>query len=122
MTLICVEGQSSKWVNRVDSGDGVASLTDMFGGTPSSLATFCMSRPNVDVLAVNRSFHADQVSEGASGPFPAGSYRPGPEGRSQIRHHREQRACRQMNTEGTPKEPPTAVTEGAAAFLPEQRW
>jgi PTS system mannose-specific IIA component len=38
-------------VNRVDSGDGVAILTDMFGGTPSNLAISCMSRPNVDVLA-----------------------------------------------------------------------
>ena len=38
-------------VKRVDSGDGVAILTDMFGGTPSNLAISCMSRPNVDVLA-----------------------------------------------------------------------
>src|SRR5712664_4842557 len=38
-------------VNRVDSGDGVAILTDMFGGTPSNLAISCMSRPNVEVLA-----------------------------------------------------------------------
>ena len=38
-------------VNRVDSGDGVVILTDMFGGTPSNLAISCMSRPNVDVLA-----------------------------------------------------------------------
>jgi len=38
-------------INRVDTGDGVAILTDMFGGTPSNLAISCMSRPNVDVLA-----------------------------------------------------------------------
>ena len=38
-------------VNRVDSGDGVAILTDMFGGTPSNLAISCMGRPNVEVLA-----------------------------------------------------------------------
>ena len=38
-------------VNRVDSGDGVAILTDMFGGTPSNLAISCLSRPKVDVLA-----------------------------------------------------------------------
>ena len=38
-------------VNRVDSGDGVAILTDMFGGTPSNLAISCMSRLKVDVLA-----------------------------------------------------------------------
>src|SRR3989440_1472402 len=38
-------------VNRVDRGDGVAILTDMFGGTPSNLAISCMSRPKVEVLA-----------------------------------------------------------------------
>jgi len=38
-------------INRVDTGHGVAILTDMFGGTPSNLAISCMSRPNVDVLA-----------------------------------------------------------------------
>jgi mannose PTS system EIIA component len=36
---------------RVDSGDGVAILTDMIGGTPSNLAISCMSRPKVEVLA-----------------------------------------------------------------------
>ena len=38
-------------VKRVDTGDGVAILTDMFGGTPSNLAISCMGRPNVEVLA-----------------------------------------------------------------------
>src|ERR1700757_2757862 len=38
-------------VNRVDAGDGVVILTDMFGGTPSNLAISCMGRPNVEVLA-----------------------------------------------------------------------
>ena len=38
-------------VTRVDSGDGVAILTDMFGGTPSNLAISCMSNPKVEVLA-----------------------------------------------------------------------
>jgi PTS system mannose-specific IIA component len=38
-------------VNRVDSGDGVVILTDMFGGMPSNLAISCMNRPNVDLLA-----------------------------------------------------------------------
>ena len=37
--------------SRVDSGDGVAILTDMFGGTPSSLAISCMNRPKVEMLA-----------------------------------------------------------------------
>src|SRR5204863_9368553 len=38
-------------VKRVDSGDGVAILTDMFGGTPSNLAISVMSRPQAEVLA-----------------------------------------------------------------------
>ena len=38
-------------VNRVDSGNGVAILTDMFGGTPSNLAISCISRSKVEVLA-----------------------------------------------------------------------
>jgi mannose PTS system EIIA component len=38
-------------VQRVDSGDGVAILTDMFGGTPSNLAISCMGRPKVEVIA-----------------------------------------------------------------------
>ena len=38
-------------VRRVDSGDGVAILPDMFGGTPSNLAISVMSRPKVEVLA-----------------------------------------------------------------------
>ncbi len=38
-------------VKRVDSGDGVAILTDMFGGTPSNLAISCMGQPNVEVVA-----------------------------------------------------------------------
>ena len=38
-------------LERVDTGEGVAILTDMFGGTPSNLAISVMSRPNVEVLA-----------------------------------------------------------------------
>ena len=38
-------------VNRVDSGDGVAILTDMFGGTPSNLAISILDRANVEVIA-----------------------------------------------------------------------
>src|ERR1700736_5244912 len=38
-------------VKRVDTGDGVAILTDMFGGTPSNLSISVMSRPKVEVLA-----------------------------------------------------------------------
>jgi PTS system mannose-specific IIA component len=38
-------------VKRVDTGQGVAILTDMFGGTPSNLAISVMSCPRVEVLA-----------------------------------------------------------------------
>ena len=38
-------------VKKVDSGEGVAILTDMFGGTPSNLAISVMSQPKVEVLA-----------------------------------------------------------------------
>jgi len=38
-------------VRKVDTGDGVVILTDMFGGTPSNLAISVMSRPMVEVLA-----------------------------------------------------------------------
>src|SRR5215218_6963688 len=54
---VCAEDDSAlcrsdiiEAVNRVDSGDGVAILTDMFGGTPSDLAISYMSRPKVEVL------------------------------------------------------------------------
>jgi PTS system mannose-specific IIA component len=38
-------------VRLVDSGDGVAILTDMFGGTPSNLSISVMNQPMVEVLA-----------------------------------------------------------------------
>ena len=38
-------------VARVDEGDGVAVLTDMFGGTPSNLAISAMNGSNVEVVA-----------------------------------------------------------------------
>src|SRR5438477_12976812 len=54
-TLILRRSDIIEAINRVDSGDGVAILTDMFGNTPSNVAISCMSRPKVDVLAgINR--------------------------------------------------------------------
>jgi len=38
-------------VSRVETGDGVALLTDMFGGTPSNLAISVMNGPAVEVVA-----------------------------------------------------------------------
>jgi PTS system mannose-specific IIA component len=37
-------------VRRVDSGDGVAILTDMFGGTPSNLAISAMEGGRIEVI------------------------------------------------------------------------
>jgi mannose PTS system EIIA component len=38
-------------VRRVDAGDGVVVLTDMFGGTPSNLAISVMAETGAEVLA-----------------------------------------------------------------------
>jgi len=38
-------------VAKVDDGDGVAVLTDMFGGTPSNLALSVMGQASVEVVA-----------------------------------------------------------------------
>ncbi|MGB8273788.1 MAG: PTS sugar transporter subunit IIA [Alphaproteobacteria bacterium] len=38
-------------VEKVDEGEGVVLLTDMFGGTPSNLAISIMDNPKVEVLA-----------------------------------------------------------------------
>lgn len=38
-------------VGKVDTGDGVVVLTDMFGGTPSNLAISIMDQANVEVIA-----------------------------------------------------------------------
>ena len=84
-------------VKRVDTGDGVAILTDMFGGTPSNLAISCMGRPNVEVLAginmpmlVKLAKIRERMPARRSGRGGAG-------GRAQIRHHRQPRARREMS-------------------------
>ena len=38
-------------IGRVEQGQGVIILTDLFGGTPSNLAISVMSRPKVEVIA-----------------------------------------------------------------------
>ena len=38
-------------IAKVDDGDGVVLLTDMFGGTPSNLAISVMEKANVEVVA-----------------------------------------------------------------------
>jgi PTS system mannose-specific IIA component len=60
MATICIEPQDNidnrrqeilAAVKQVNSGDGVAILTDMFGGTPSNLAISVMNEPNIEVVA-----------------------------------------------------------------------
>jgi phosphocarrier protein len=84
-------------VNRVDSGDGVAILTDMFGGTPSNLAISCMSRPKVEVLARR--------------------HRHGPGSRPQIRDHCQSGSRRQMSDDAASPEndPGPSVPSGAVS-------
>ncbi len=38
-------------IQKVDTGDGVALLTDMFGGTPSNLAISVMEKARIEVIA-----------------------------------------------------------------------
>lgn len=38
-------------IHRVDTGDGVVVMTDMFGGTPSNLAISIMDKAKVEILA-----------------------------------------------------------------------
>lgn len=41
----------SEAIGRVDSGEGVVILTDLFGGTPSNLAISLMKSENIEVIA-----------------------------------------------------------------------
>ena len=84
-------------VKRVDSGQGVAILTDMFGGTPSNLAISVMSHPKVEVLAginlpmliklakVRETCPLEQAVDRRAGRRP------------QILHHRQPRPDREMS-------------------------
>lgn len=60
LETVCIEadddmelrrGDIEKAVTSVDTGDGVALLTDLFGGTPSNMAISLMPNGNVEVLA-----------------------------------------------------------------------
>lgn len=44
-------GEIAEAVKRVNSGDGVILLTDLFGGTPSNLAISLMNSEDVEVIA-----------------------------------------------------------------------
>ena len=54
-------------VNRVDSGDGVAILTDMFGGTPVEPRDFLHEPPEGRSARGHQPAHAGQARQGARG-------------------------------------------------------
>jgi len=75
-------------VARVENGDGVVLLTDMFGGTPSNLAISVLDRAKVEVIAGGQPADADQARPH---PWRAAARRgrhPGPGGRPQIHQRR----------------------------------
>ena len=54
LLIICSDTHAPSIVDairRVESGQGVVVLTDMFGGTPSNLAISAMDEANVEVIA-----------------------------------------------------------------------
>lgn len=60
LEVVCIEANDDmelrredieKAVHAVDTGDGVALLTDLFGGTPSNMAISLMPNANVEVIA-----------------------------------------------------------------------
>ena len=110
-------------VKKVDAGDGVVILTDMFGGTPSNLAISVMSRPKVEVLAgINLPMLIKLVKVRDEWPLAeavAAAQEVGP----QIHHHREPGAGGQMNRDPEPTEdcppdlpeaPPDAIVRSLA--------
>ena len=78
-------------VCRVNSGDGVVVLTDMFGGTPSNLALSCMNGGSVEVVAgINLPMLIKLASVRDEEPWRRRLPRPG--GRAQIHQRRLARA------------------------------
>ena len=104
-------------VNRVDTGDGVAILTDMFGGTPSNLAISCMSRPKVEVLAGINLPMLVELAKVREERLAARCHRDGTGSRPQIRHHRQPGSRRQMSDDGASpeKDAGPSVPEGAVS-------
>ena len=108
-------------VKRVDTGEGVAILTDMFGGTPSNLAISCMGRPNVEVLAgINMPMLVKLAKVREECPL-AGGGRRGAGRRPQIRHHRQPRARREMSDDRGGRSAGRRVEPTADADRPRAR-
>ena len=101
-------------VKRVDSGQGVAILTDMFGGTPSNLAISVMSQPKVEVLAgINLPMLIKLAKVRETCPLRRGRRRRAGS-RPQILHHRQPRAHREMSGPATSTAIPPRTTIRAA--------
>ena len=78
----------------MDSGEGVAILTDMFGGTPSNLAISVMSQPKVEVLAgINLPMLIKLAKVRETCPLEAGGLRR-PGSRAQVLYDRQPGAQR----------------------------
>ncbi len=110
-------------VKKVDAGDGVVILTDMFGGTPSNLAISVMSRPKVEVLAgINLPMLIKLVKVRDEWPL-AEAVAAAQEFGPQVHHHREPGAGGQMNPDPNasedcpsdlPEAPPDAIVRSLA--------
>ena len=72
-------------VAKVEEGDGVVLLTDMFGGTPSNLAISVLDRANVEVIAgVNLPMLIKLASVRSSSKLPVGVMQAQEAGRKYI--------------------------------------
>ena len=107
-------------MKKVDTGDGVVILTDMFGGTPSNLAISVMSRPKVEVLAginlpmlVKLAKVRDEISL-AEAVAAAQEFGP------KIHHHREPGAGGQMSD--LPPEPGRTALPILRRPTPTDSW
>ena len=83
---------------KVDTGDGVALLTDMFGGTPSNLAISLLEKDKVEVVAgINLPMLIKLASIRDSEPLNVRCWKP--ERGAQIYLRRQRSSCRQPRVE-----------------------
>lgn len=83
---------------RVDSGDGVVVLTDMFGGSPSNLAISAMERNNVEVIMRRQPADAGQARKREGRMRAHGSGEPGAGGRAEIYQRSEPNPGRDLGS------------------------
>ena len=77
-------------VAKVETGDGVAVLTDMFGGTPSNLAISVMNGPSIEVVAGINLPMLVKLARVRAELAPRRGRGTGAGGRPEIYQHREQ--------------------------------